>query len=77
MSNVRKLGFTDKDGEEIHFDDIVFNGKHYYRIYINSFNEFEMLSSTNGYIHNVQPKDLKEFSRIGAFEENKHLLISD
>ena len=71
------LSLKDKNGNSLYENDIVYDGKTYNSIYIDKVrNEFTMIGS-NGYVHNVQPKDLKSFERIGDFENFKHLLVCD
>lgn len=76
MSNTL-LCLTDNIGLQLSNDDVIYDGKDYYRIYKNGNDEFEMLSCTNGYKHNIQPKDLASFERIGTYAENEHLFICD
>ena len=77
MSNKKSLTLRDNKGCILLNDDVVYDGIDYYRIYISNHNEFEMLSCTNGYMHNVQPKDLINFVKIGRFSINKHLFECD
>ena len=71
------LSLKDKNGVILSQDDILYDGKHYYRIGINHLDEFQMLSCTNGYLHNVQPKDLKSFEKVGTVKNNIDLLDCD
>lgn len=80
------LPFTDKFGQKIFNDDIICDNDwldskgriDYYRIYYNnSHNQYEAISCTNGYLHNITQESLKEFKRIGTFEEFKYLLECD
>ncbi|MEP7171512.1 MAG: hypothetical protein ABI855_19230 [Bacteroidota bacterium] len=66
------LALRDKNGKILSQNDILSNGKDYFHIYYNErFKEFEMIGGDNGYVHNIQPKDLVNFTFVGSFEELK------
>lgn len=68
----------DKNGAHIHEDDVIYNGEHYFRIYWNEKQpQVEAISPTYGYLHELTPKDVSNFERIGTFEEAEHLMVVD
>lgn len=74
MNNQFPTDLTDKNGEPIKEDDVIYNGKDYYRIYWNSTQpQVEAISSTNGYMHEINQSDLQSFERIGTYAENEHV----
>lgn len=69
---------VDKNEQRIYEDDVIYDGKDYYRIYWNPrFPQVEAISPTNGYLHDLKQKDLSRFERIGPFEEHQDLMIAD
>jgi hypothetical protein len=69
------LGVTDKMGEQIFDNDIVFDNEDYYQIYFNvSVQQIEAHCCTKGYLHNLSPDEIKKFKRIGTAEEHPNLL---
>lgn len=69
---------VDKNGQRIYEDDVIYDGKDYYRIYWNpSFPQVEAIGGPGGYLHNLTQKDLSRFERIGPFEEHQELMIVD
>lgn len=68
----------DVNENQIHEDDVIFDGKDYYRIYWNQKQpQVEAFSPTYGYLHNITPSDLSKFKRIGTYKECEYLLIVD
>ena len=68
----------DKNGQLISDDDVIFDGKDYYRIYWNPrYPQVEAISPTNGYLHNLTQKEIKNFERCGTFNECEHLLFGN
>lgn len=68
----------DKNGTNIHEDDVIYNGKHYFRIYWNEKQpQIEAISSTYGYLHNLTQEELSHFERIGSFIECENLMQVD
>jgi hypothetical protein len=67
----------DKNGIKIQEDDVIYNGLDYYRIYTTDLNETEMLSCTNGYLHDIKQEYLKDFERIGTYLGNESLFECD
>lgn len=73
-----QLCLKDNEGTILYEDDVVYDGKDYYRIYTNDHKgEFEMMACTKGYQHSLQPKDMKALKRVGTFEDLKPLLVCD
>lgn len=69
---------VDKHGQLIKEDDVIFDGKNYFRIYWNEKQpQVEAISPTYGYLHNLSQDALKSFERIGTFKDCEHLLIVD
>ena len=69
---------TDKSGNKISEDDVIFDGEDYFRIYWNDRQpQVEAISPTYGYLHNLSQDELKRFERIGTFDECEHLMIVD
>lgn len=69
---------VDKNGQTIYEDDVIYDGKDYYRIYWNErFPQVEAIGGPGGYIHNLTQKDLSRFVRIGPFKEHQELMIVD
>lgn len=57
---------VDELGQNIQEDDVIFDGKNYFRIYYNEKQpQVEAISPTNGYLHNLSQDILKKFERIG------------
>lgn len=78
MSTGFPSDFIDKNGTQIHEDDVITDGNAYYRIYWNEKQpQVEAISCTHGYLHNLSQKDLAQFERIGSYAENEHLLECD
>ena len=68
----------DKFGHIINEDDVIFDGKNYFRIYWNEKQpQAEAISPTYGYLHNLSQEELKRFGRIGTFSDCEHLMIVD
>jgi hypothetical protein len=68
----------DKQGQRIAEDDVIFDGNNYFRIYWNEKQpQVEAISPTYGYLHNLSQDELKNFERIGTFQECEHLMIVD
>jgi len=71
------------NGKPLKDDDVIYgippghDKPHYFRIYLNSKYEFEMIACTYGYVHNIQPKDLRDFKLIGTYKDNEHLFVCD
>lgn len=70
-----KNGIPVTAGTETVDDDVLFDGEHYYRLYVAPDGSFEMVGY--GYIHNVDQDTLSRFERIGKYQDNKHLLEVD
>lgn len=71
-------GLVGKNGQRIYEDDVIYDGKDYYRRYWNPrFPQVEAISPTNGYLHDLTQKDLSRFERTGPFEEHQELMIVD
>ena len=69
---------TDKNGNAIGEDDIIFDGEHYFRIYWNERQpQVEAISPTYGYLHNLTQEDVAKFERIGTFDEHEQLMQVD
>jgi hypothetical protein len=74
-SKLRELGVSDKMGEALYQNDIVFDNEDYYRIYFNeSVQQIEAYCCTKGYLHNLTPEEVRKFKRIGTCEEFPELL---
>ena len=70
-------GLVDKNGDAIAEDDVIYDGRDYYRIYWNSYlNEVEAVGDP-GYLQDTTPDNLSRFIRIGPYSENQELMISD
>lgn len=68
----------DKNGVLISEDDVISDGKHYFRCYWNSpTNEVAAFSPTYGYIDDTSKTNLSTFERIGTYKECAHLLEDD
>lgn len=66
----------DKNGQRINEDDVIYDGKDYYRIYWNELHpQVEAYSPTYGYIHDLNQKDMDSFERVGTFEECEGWLL--
>jgi len=71
----------DKHGNQIEVgndtidDDVLFDGKHYWRIYVAQDGSIEMVGF--GYLHNITQDALKDFERIGKYHDNDHLMVVD
>lgn len=69
---------VDKHGQNIQEDDVLFDGKNYFRIYYNEKQpQVEAISPTYCYLHNLSQDELKNFKRIGTFKECENLMIAD
>lgn len=68
----------DKNGIPINEDDVISDGKNYFRCYWNSpTNEVAAFSPTYGYIEDTSKENLSAFERIGSYKECEHLMNSD
>lgn len=68
----------DRNGVQIHEDDVIYNGEHYFRIYWNEKQpQVEAISPTYGYLHNLTQEELSHFERIGSFIECEDLMQVD
>ena len=69
---------VDKLGQNIQENDVIFDGKNYFRIYYNEKQpQVEAISPTYGYLHNLSQDKLNKFERIGTFKECEHLMVVD
>lgn len=60
----------DKNGEILHEDDVIYDGKNHYHIYWNELHpQVEGFSPICGYIHNLTQKELSLFVRVGTMNE--------
>lgn len=72
------IDLTDKNGNIVNEDDVIFNGEHYFRIYWNTKQpQVEAISPTYGYLHELTKEDILQFERVGTFKEVEHLLVVD
>lgn len=72
------IDLTDKNGNIVNEDDVIFNGEHYFRIYWNAKQpQVEAISPTYGYLHELTKEDILQFERVGTFKEVEHLLVVD
>ncbi|MCW3109950.1 MAG: hypothetical protein JWQ09_4456 [Segetibacter sp.] len=76
MKNNKSLGLH-ANQEPLSIDDVIYDGKDYYRLYVRDNGEVTGISCTKGYILNIQQKDLENFVRIGTFKGNEHLFECD
>lgn len=61
---------VDKNGNRIYDDDVIFDGKHYFRIYWDNKNlSVEAISPTFGYLRSPNTEYYSKYERIGAFKE--------
>jgi hypothetical protein len=64
--------FFDKNGTLVKEDDVVFNGKDYYRMHYDYDKAHQyILSCTKGYIDNLTQGTFKDFVVIGSFEDHQ------
>jgi hypothetical protein len=68
---------TDQNDEQIKLHDILYDGSHYYHLYRNAQGRLDAISCTKGYVHDIQPEELKQFRRIGSFTDFHQMLICD
>lgn len=72
------IDLTDKNGNIVNEDDVIFNGEHYFRIYWNTKQpQVEAISPTYGYLQINTKEDILQFERVGTFKEVEHLLVVD
>lgn len=70
--------FIDKYGAKINEDDVIYDGKNYFRIYWNERqSQVEAISPTYGYLHNIKKDFLINFERVGSFTECEKLMETD
>ena len=74
----QSLNLTDEQGQLISEDDVLAGKETYWRIYKRKAdNTIEMISCTNGYMHDITQDKLKGFKKIGTFEEHQKLFECD
>jgi hypothetical protein len=67
----------DQHGTPIPSDSIFLLGGHYYRMYRTKQNEWEAISCTKGYLHDIQQEEVATAQLIGPFSVHKDLLVCD
>lgn len=69
---------VDKQSQRINENDVIFDGDNHFRIYWNEKQpQVEAISPTYGYLHNLSQDELKNFERIGTFQECEYLMTVD
>lgn len=67
----------DKNGKKINEDDVIFDGKHYFRIYWdNIHSSVEAISPTFGYLRDPNKENYSKYERIGTFQEAESLILA-
>lgn len=68
----------DKKGQPVNEEDVIYDGKDYYRIYWNELHpQVEAFSPTYGYLHDLTQKDMESFERVGTFDECEGIMGGD